>query len=122
MLDIGWSELLVIGVLALLVVGPKELPRLLRTVGQWAGRARSMARDFQRSMDDVAREADLGDLAETRKIMGDMRAVRDEATQGLANPGGWARDAAAGEKAGPSGSPGAPESDPGTPAAPSGNG
>ena len=41
MLDIGWQELLVIGVLALLVVGPKELPGLLRTVGQWAGRARS---------------------------------------------------------------------------------
>ena len=72
MLDIGWQELLVIGVLALLVVGPKELPKLLRTVGQWAGRARSMARDFQRSMEDAAREADLDEFRQLGNVKRDV--------------------------------------------------
>jgi len=72
MLDIGWQELLVIGVLALLVVGPKELPGLLRTVGQWAGRARSVARDFQRSMEDAAREADLDEFKNIANIKRDV--------------------------------------------------
>lgn len=67
MLDIGFMEILVIGALALIVVGPKELPGLLRTVGQYAGKARSMAREFQRTMEDAAREADLGDVADVVK-------------------------------------------------------
>ena len=67
MLDIGFMEILVIGALALIVVGPKELPGLLRTVGQYAGKARAMAREFQRTMEDAAREADLGDVAEAVK-------------------------------------------------------
>lgn len=66
MFDIGWSELLVIGALALIVVGPKELPRMLRTLGQYAGKARSMAREFQRSMNDAAREADLSELRDIK--------------------------------------------------------
>ncbi|MEM9780872.1 MAG: Sec-independent protein translocase protein TatB [Pseudomonadota bacterium] len=60
MFDIGWQELIVIGVLALLVVGPKELPGLFRTVGQYVGKARRIAREFQRSMEDAARDADGG--------------------------------------------------------------
>lgn len=67
MLDIGFMEILVIGALALIVVGPKELPGLLRTVGQYAGKARAMAREFQRTMEDAAREADLGDVADAVK-------------------------------------------------------
>ena len=67
MLDIGFMEILVIGAIALIVVGPKDLPGLLRTVGQYAGKARAMARDFQRTMDDAAREADLGDVADVVK-------------------------------------------------------
>ncbi|MEM8626284.1 MAG: Sec-independent protein translocase protein TatB [Pseudomonadota bacterium] len=66
MLDIGWSELMVIGVLALLVVGPKELPGLFRTVGQYVGKARSVAREFQRSMEDAARDVDGGALNQIR--------------------------------------------------------
>ena len=62
MLDIGWTELLVIGVIALLVVGPKDLPRVLRYVGYWMGKARSMAREFQRAIDQYAKEADLDDV------------------------------------------------------------
>ena len=55
MLDIGWSELLVIGVVALIVVGPKDLPVMFRTLGRFTAKARSMAREFQRAMDDAAK-------------------------------------------------------------------
>ena len=62
MFDISWSELLVIVVVAVVVVGPKDLPRLMRTVGQWAGRARAMADQFRRSFDDMARQSELDEL------------------------------------------------------------
>ena len=62
MLDIGWSELLVIGVVALIVVGPKDLPKLFRSLGQWVGKARGMARDFQRAMNDAADESGMSDI------------------------------------------------------------
>ena len=92
MLDVGWSELLILGVLALLVVGPKELPRLMRTVGQWVNRARTMARDFQRGMEDVAREADIQELADARKMMDDVRSIKSDVQKGLPNPGSWAKE------------------------------
>lgn len=75
MLDIGWSELLVIGAVALIVVGPKELPKLLRTVGQFVGKARSMAREFQRSMDEAAREGDLKELTDLKRDFDKMGRV-----------------------------------------------
>jgi sec-independent protein translocase protein TatB len=62
MFDFGWSEMMVILVVALLVIGPKDLPRVAREVGKWAAKARSMARDFQRSLDEMAREAELQDI------------------------------------------------------------
>lgn len=71
MLDIGWQELLVIGALALIVVGPKDLPSLLRSIGQWVGKIRSMARDFQRTMNDAARDTEMSafkDLNDIKKI------------------------------------------------------
>ena len=67
MLDIGMLELFVIGALALIVVGPKELPGLLRTVGQFVAKARGMAREFQSSMEDAAREADLDGVVKSVK-------------------------------------------------------
>ena len=73
MLDLGWSELLIIGVVALIVVGPKDLPKMLRTLGQYAGRAKGIARDFQRSMDDAARQADIEELKDVKKGLDDMR-------------------------------------------------
>lgn len=72
MLDIGWTELMVIGALALIVVGPKELPGLLRTVGQYVGKARSVAREFQRSMEDAAREADITALKDLKDAKRDF--------------------------------------------------
>ncbi len=62
MFGLDWSELALIAAVALVVIGPKDLPRVLRTAGQWAARARSMARDFQRSLEDIVHEADLGDV------------------------------------------------------------
>ena len=62
MLDIGWSEMAVIMLVALIVIGPKDLPRLAREIGRWTGKARAMARDFHRAIDDMAREAELDDL------------------------------------------------------------
>jgi sec-independent protein translocase protein TatB len=61
MFDIGWSEMAVIAFLTLIIIGPRELPRVLRTVGQWVRKAQSLAREFQRGLDDMAREADLED-------------------------------------------------------------
>ncbi|MGP1355536.1 Sec-independent protein translocase protein TatB [Roseicyclus sp.] len=60
--DIGWMELLVIGVVALIVVGPKDLPVMFRRLGQFTGRIRAMARDFQRAMDEAADESGMSEL------------------------------------------------------------
>ncbi len=62
MFDIGGLELLVIGVVALVVIGPKELPGTLRTVAFWIRRARSMAREFQSGFEELTREAELDEL------------------------------------------------------------
>ena len=62
MLDIGGSELLVIALVLILVVGPKDLPRVLRSAGRFVAKMRGMTREFQRSIDDMAREADIADM------------------------------------------------------------
>ncbi|MEE8352518.1 MAG: Sec-independent protein translocase protein TatB [Rhodospirillales bacterium] len=62
MFDIGWQELFILAVLAIIVVGPKDLPRVIGTITKWIRKARSLARDLQDGMDDVAREAELDDL------------------------------------------------------------
>ena len=62
MFDIGWTEILVIGVVALLVIGPKDLPIVLKTVGAWVRKARAMAREFQAGVDDLIRESELDQL------------------------------------------------------------
>lgn len=79
MLDMGWTEILVIGVVALIVVGPKDLPRMMRTVGQYAGKLRGMAREFQRSMDDAAREADLAEFKDIKDTLNDVKNVQRDA-------------------------------------------
>ncbi len=62
MFDIGWSELAVIAVVALIAIGPKELPGVLRMVGQWMGKARKMAAEFQGQFQEAMREAEMADL------------------------------------------------------------
>ncbi|HTK13363.1 MAG TPA: Sec-independent protein translocase protein TatB [Xanthobacteraceae bacterium] len=70
MFDIGWGELIVIGVVALIAIGPKELPSVLRTVGQWVVRIRRLAGDFQSQFQDAMREAELHDLKQQVEDLG----------------------------------------------------
>lgn len=67
MFDLGWSELLVIGIVALIVVGPKDLPGMFRTLGRFTAKAKNMAREFQRAMDDAADDAGLKETARDLK-------------------------------------------------------
>jgi sec-independent protein translocase protein TatB len=69
MFEIGWGELLLIGVVALLVIGPKELPTVLRTLGQWTNKLRRMASEFQSQFHEAMREAEMTDL---KKQVDDM--------------------------------------------------
>jgi len=69
MFDIGFSELMVIGVVSLIVVGPKDLPGMFRTVGRYVGKAKGMAREFQRSMEDAADATGLKDVTSDFKDM-----------------------------------------------------
>jgi len=62
MFDISWSEFLLIGVVALIVIGPKELPAVMRTLGQWTRKVRSMASEFQNQFQEAIREAEMADL------------------------------------------------------------
>ncbi len=62
MFDISWSEFLLIGVVALVVIGPKELPTVMRTLGQWTRKVRSMAADFQGQFHEAMREVEMADL------------------------------------------------------------
>lgn len=72
MFDIGWSELLVVGVVALVVVGPKELPGLLRSLGRAMSTVRRMAGEFQGQFNEAMREAELDEL---RKEVGALRST-----------------------------------------------
>ena len=96
MFEIGWSELLVIGVVLIVVVGPKDLPRMLRTFGRTTTHLRKMAGDFRKQFDDALREAELDDVRDTvkdlrsldprqeiRKALSPMRAVGDEIRSSL---------------------------------------
>lgn len=69
MFDIGWGELLVIGIVALVVIGPKELPGVVRTLGQTMAKLRRMAADFQNQFNEAMREAELADLKKDAEKM-----------------------------------------------------
>ncbi|MEQ8586093.1 MAG: Sec-independent protein translocase protein TatB [Thalassobaculaceae bacterium] len=62
MFDLGWQEFLLVAIITVIVVGPKDLPRVVRSVSQFVRKARSMAREFQSSLEEVAREAELDDV------------------------------------------------------------
>lgn len=74
MFDIGWTELLVVAVVAIVVVGPKDLPRVLRTLAQTIGKVRRMAGEFQNTFNEALKEAELDELKR------DVQALRDTAT------------------------------------------
>jgi sec-independent protein translocase protein TatB len=72
MFDIGWSEMFIIAVLAIVVIGPKQLPQALRAVGYWVGKVRGMARDFQNQIDDVVRESELDEIKQNVESITDI--------------------------------------------------
>ena len=78
MLDLGWSELLLVAVIAIVVVGPKDLPRALRTVGHWVAKVRGVAREFQSSVDDMIREAELDEIKKEAQAITDLNRPADE--------------------------------------------
>lgn len=80
MFDIAPTELLIIALVALVVIGPKDLPRVMRTVGNWVGRAKGMARHFRSGIDTMIRESELEEMekswkAENERIMRDYPAL-----------------------------------------------
>ena len=83
MFDIGWSELVVIGVVALIAIGPKELPGVLRSVGQWIGKIKRMASDFQGQFQEAMREAEVADL---KKQFDEASSAATNFTSGFDNP------------------------------------
>lgn len=88
MFDIGWTELLVIGIVALIVVGPKDLPGMFQAVGRFVGKARGMAREFSRAMNDAADQSGVSDLQKSfRSAANPMKSAMDEVrktTEGVA--------------------------------------
>jgi len=81
MFDIGWIELMVIAIVAIVVVGPKDLPRAMRFVGQWSGKMKKMAREFQGQFNEALREAELDTVKKDVEAIGKidpMAGVRKE--------------------------------------------
>ena len=77
MLDIGWTEIIIVMGIALVVVGPKELPKIVRTIGKWRGKASAYARDFQRSIEEAA---DVSELDAVKKEIAEAKAINAEST------------------------------------------
>tara|TARA_R110002096_G_scaffold15036_8_gene52973 strand:- start:653 stop:1285 length:633 start_codon:yes stop_codon:yes gene_type:complete len=85
MFDIGWTELLVVGVVALIVIGPKDLPEMFRTLGRFTAKARGMARDFSRAMETAADEAGVKDITKDLKNVTSAKAMGLDAVKGAAS-------------------------------------
>jgi sec-independent protein translocase protein TatB len=90
MFDIAPTELLIVALVALVVIGPKDLPRVMRTVGQWVGKAKGMARHFRTGLDTMMREAELEEMekkwrAENERIMRDFPSASVPAPEAPAN-------------------------------------
>jgi len=83
MFDIGWGQLVVIGIVVLIAIGPKELPSVLRTVGQWMGKVRRMASDFQGQFQEAMREAEVADL---KKQFDEATSAATNLTAGIGDP------------------------------------
>lgn len=77
MFDIGWQEIIILMLIALIVVGPKDLPRIVKTAGQWMGKARGYARDFQRSIEEAADATEIDaikkEIDETNRELANAR-------------------------------------------------
>jgi len=90
MFDIGWTELALVALVALLVIGPKELPATMRMIAGWIGKIRSLAREFQGGLDDMMREAELDKLKE--QAQGVMHGDLDTMVENTIDPDGKIRN------------------------------
>jgi len=90
MFDIGWSEMLIIGVVALVVIGPKELPGALKTFAYWMKQARKLAREFQSGVDDMIRTAELD---EAKQAVEDARRKLNRDIENAVDPTGEVKQA-----------------------------
>jgi sec-independent protein translocase protein TatB len=130
MFDIGWVELMLIAVVAVVVVGPKDLPRAMRVVGQWTGKMKRMAREFQGQFNEALREAELDTvrkdveaigkidpLAGVRKEMAKVDTAVRDATRADAKPAAAVSAPAAAEPLTETEAPAPPEEPPAIPPA-----
>lgn len=91
MFDVAPTELMLVAVIALVVIGPKDLPRVMRVVGQWVARARGVARQFRSGFDEMVRESELAEMeekwrAENERIMREHPAIPPPAAEDEAPP------------------------------------
>lgn len=91
MFDIGWDEMALVAVVALIVIGPKDLPHVLRQVGRWTRKARDLAGEFQRGVDDMVRESELSELKTQVEKAADPNALRREIEKSVDPTGEIAR-------------------------------
>lgn len=84
-MEIGWTELLVIGVVALIVIGPKDLPEMFRTLGRFTAKARSMAREFSRAMEQAAKDTGVDEVAKDLKGVASPKSMGLEAVKNAAD-------------------------------------
>jgi sec-independent protein translocase protein TatB len=121
MFDISWGKLVIIGVVALLVIGPKDLPMVLRTVGQWMTKIRRMASEFQGQFQEAMREAEMTDLKKqfddttsAVKSAFDTTDIKNEMEKLIGDPAGVTTPPATSASSDPA----TPPSDPAAPAPP----
>lgn len=99
MFDLGWTELLLIGIVALIVVGPKDLPVLFRNIGRFVGKAKGMAREFTRAMEDAADEAGVKDVSKTLRDATNPRKMGLDKLREATDFTKWEPDSATGKLA-----------------------
>ncbi|TAN61862.1 MAG: twin-arginine translocase subunit TatB [Magnetospirillum sp.] len=91
MFDIGWDEMALIAVVSLIVIGPKDLPVVLRQVGRWTRKAREMAADFQHGVDEMVRESELDDIKKQVAKVAEPNLLRQEIDKALDPTGEMAK-------------------------------
>ncbi|NHB78467.1 Sec-independent protein translocase protein TatB, partial [Rhodobacter calidifons] len=84
-MDFSWSELLVVGIVALIFIGPKDLPGMFRELGRFTAKVRSMGREFSRAMDQAARDSGVKDVAEDLKKVTSPKAMGLDAVKSAAD-------------------------------------
>ena len=91
MFDIGWDEMALIAAVSLVVIGPKDLPTVMRQVGRWTRKAREMASDFQRGVDDMMRESEVDDIKKQIAKVATPNLLRQEIDKAVDPTGELAR-------------------------------